>query len=363
MITDNYLDGRKRERVRFRLLIAVLAGLLVLSVTLGVSLGPVSVPARVVWGVAAYKIGVSAHGEWTVASENIVWLIRFPRVLLAAIVGGGLAVVGVTMQALVRNPLADPYIIGVSSGASVGAVLAIGMGALAIAGTLAISLAAFLGAVIAFLVVFALAGTDGRITPAKLILAGIGVGYIFTGITSYITITSSNRQLAGQVLSWTLGSLARASWFDLTLPSLVLVLVTVYLALQTRGLNALLVGDETAATLGINVHLFRRQLLTASALLTGVMVAVSGPIGFIGLMVPHMVRLVVRSDHRRVLPLSVFVGSIFLVWADVLARTNIARIDAPVELPVGVVTSIVGGPFFLWLMWQTRRINRHWSKP
>lgn len=273
-------------------------------------------------------------------------------------VGGGLAIVGVTLQALVRNPLADPYVLGISSGASVGAVLAIGFGVLASYGTLAISFAAFLGAVLAFVIVYTLANLGKRITPESLILAGIGVGYVFTGITSYITLTSNNRQLAGQVLAWTLGSLARANWFDLSLPTLILLAVTVYLMLQARSLNALIVGDETASVLGVNVDVFRRWVFTLVALITGVMVAVSGSIGFIGLMIPHMIRFVVGSDHRKVLPLSVFVGSIFLIWADVLARGFHSTIDNPIELPVGVVTSILGGPFFIWLMLKTQLKRR-----
>ena len=349
------LPDRARERVRFRFMLLTLSGLLLLSVTLGVSLGPVPIPMDDVWGIAAYKVGLVPKGGWSPGSENIVWLIRFPRVLLAVVIGGGLAVVGVTLQALIRNPLADSYILSVSAGASVGAVLAIGMGVFAFAGSLAVSLAAFLGAVVTFVIVFTMASAGGRITPRRLVLAGVGVGYVFSGITSFITLTSDKRQLAGQVLAWTLGSLARANWFDLTLPSLTLLIVTVYLVLQARSLNALVLGDETAATLGVNVDAFRRQLFTLVALITGVMVAVSGSIGFIGLMVPHMVRFVVRSDHRRVLPISVLVGSIFLIWVDVIARGFYRPIDAPIELPAGVVTSILGGPFFLWLMWRTRR--------
>lgn len=347
-------NARRRDRARFRWFLLLLTGLLVLSVTFGVALGPVPIPVQEVWRIGAYKVGLLSPGDWSPASENIVWLIRFPRVLLALFVGGGLAVVGVTLQALVRNPLADSYILGVSSGASVGAVLAIGVGVFAFAGSFAVSLAAFLGAMLTFAIVFTLASSGGRITPGRLVLAGIGVGYVFTGITSFITLTSNNRQLAGEILSWTLGSLARAKWFDLTLPALVLLVVTLYLILQARSLNALVMGDETAATLGVSVDVFRRRLFILVALITGVMVAVSGSIGFIGLMVPHTVRFVVGSDHRRVLPLSVLIGSIFLIWVDVIARTAFA----PVELPVGVITSVLGGPFFLWLMWRSQTERR-----
>lgn len=347
-------NQQSQRHTQLRVLLLALGGILILSIILGVSLGPVPIPISTVWGVIAYKLGFTSAGDWSAGVENIVWLIRLPRVLLAVVVGGGLAIVGVTLQALVRNPLADPYVLGISSGASVGAVLAIGFGVLASYGTLAISFAAFLGAVLAFVIVYTLANLGKRITPESLILAGIGVGYIFTGITSFITLTSNKRQLAGQVLAWTLGSLARANWFDLSLPTLTLIVITIYLMLQARSLNALIVGDETASVLGVNVDVFRRRVFTLVALITGVMVAVSGSIGFIGLMIPHMIRFVVGSDHRKVLPMSVFVGSIFLIWADVFARGFHSTIDNPIELPVGVVTSILGGPFFIWLMLKTR---------
>lgn len=335
----------------FRVLLLSLILLLLLSVTLGISLGPIRVSFADVWAIAAFKVGLLEAGTWTKAHENIVWLIRFPRVLMAIFVGGGLAVVGVTMQALVRNPLADPYLLGISSGASVGAVLVIGWGAFAFAGVYAVAMGSFLCALLAFLLVFAIAQRRGHVTPQRLILAGLAVSYLFSGVTSFITLTSENRQLAGQVLAWMLGSLARADWIDLTLPALVLAVGSGYLALQARALNALLMGEESAAALGIEVRHLRRRLFVAVSLITGVMVAVSGAIGFIGLMIPHVVRLLVGSDHRRVLPLSLLVGAIVLIWVDVVARTAFA----PTELPVGVITALLGGPFFLWLM---RTANR-----
>ena len=322
--------------------------LLLLSLTFGVSLGPVPIPVTKVWGIAADRLGLSSGGDWSTAQVNIVWLIRFPRVLLAAFVGGGLAVVGVTLQALVRNPLADPFLLGITSGASVGAVLAIGLGVFAFAGSYGVATGAFLGALLAFLAVFLMAQRGGRMTPQRLILAGVAVSYVFSGVTSFLTITSDNRLLAGQVLAWTLGSLARARWADLTLPALALLLGTLYLVLQARSLNALLMGDESATGVGIDVARLRRTLFVVTSLITGVLVAVSGSIGFIGLVVPHMVRGLVGSDHRRVLPLAALVGSLFLIWVDVIARTAFD----PIELPVGVITALLGGPFFLWLLWR-----------
>ncbi len=347
-------------QLRFWLLLGGLTALLLVSITLGVTLGPVDIPVGAVWRIAASETinvlsditslelnsWVNIEANWTKAQFNIIWLIRFPRVLVGVFVGAGLAVVGVTMQALVRNPLADPYILGISSGASVGAVMVLAFGAFAFAGIYAISVGAFLGAILTFLIVFLLAQSNGRLNPARLILAGVAVAYFFSGLTSFITLTSDNRELARAVLAWLLGSLAGTDWEELTLPTAVLFFGSVYLVLQARGLNALIVGDETAATLGVDLTRFRRSLFWVVSLVTGVMVAVSGAIGFIGLMIPHIVRLMVGTDHRRVLPVSIFVGSIFLILVDVIARTAFD----PVELPVGVITSLLGGPFFLWLL-------------
>lgn len=331
-------------------LLTILTVLLILSITLGIMIGPVSIPVYKVWNIVFYKIGLVNKGDWSSGIENIVWLIRFPRVLLAMLVGAGLAVVGVTLQAMVRNPLADSYILGISSGASVGAVLAIGFKISIVTGSLGVQAGGFIGAIITFLIVFLLSNHRGNISSGRLILSGIGVGYVFTGITSFITLTSNNRSLAGQVLAWTMGSLARASWFDLTLPAIVLLGATIYLVLESRDMNALSIGDETAITLGLNVQSFRKKLFVITSLLTGIMVAVSGTIGFVGLIVPHVVRILTGPDHRKVLPLSFFTGSIFLIWVDVLART----LFAPKELPVGVITSILGGPLFIFILIRFR---------
>lgn len=347
------------DHLRFWLILLGLALLLFISITLAIMIGPVPIPASHVWQIARAQITGADQGEWSQAQVNqaqvnIVWLIRFPRVLMAVFVGAGLAVVGVTMQAVVRNALADPYILGISSGASVGAVLVIGLGIFTFAGVYAVSLAAFLFALLTFVIVFLLAQSNGRLSPMRLILAGVACSYLFSGLTSFITITSDNRELAQSVLTWLLGSLAGSHWIDLTLPAGVLFIGAFYLILQARSLNALIVGDETAATLGVNVTYFRRHLFLVMSLITGVMVATSGAIGFIGLMIPHVVRIWVGADHRRVLPIAALTGSIFLIWVDVVARTAFA----PEELPVGVITCLLGGPFFVWLLHTQRKSMR-----
>ncbi len=334
-------------------LLAALAGLLLLSITFGITLGPVDIAPGSVWRIAGHELVLrlglpSAAGEWTHAQHQIVWLIRMPRVLLAALVGAGLAVVGVTMQAMVRNPLADPYLLGVSSGASVGAVLVLAYGVLGFAGVYALPLGAFAGALLACVAVYWLAHSSGRLLAPRLILGGVAIGYCLSGVTSLVTLTAGQRELANAVLSWTLGSLAGTRWDELGLPALVLVAGIAWLLLQARGLNALLAGDETASTLGVDTTRMRRGLFVLVSLLTGVMVAVSGAIGFIGLMVPHVTRMLVGTEHRRVLPVAALVGAIFLVWVDAGARIAFA----PTELPVGIITSLIGGPFFVWMLYR-----------
>jgi iron complex transport system permease protein len=337
--------GRNGLALPFPLVVGGLAVGLALSLTLAVAIGPVPLPAPLVWQIALAQL-TGAEGDWSAAQSNIVWMIRFPRALLAMFVGGGLAAVGVTMQAVVRNPLADPYILGVSSGASVGAVLVLGLGWFAFAGAFAVSFGAFAGAIAAFAIVFLVAQAGGQMSPLRLVLAGMACSYTLSGLTSLIVLTSDNRELARQAMEWLLGSIAGAQWPDLGLPALMLAAGTIYLVLHKRALNAMLMGDETATTLGIDVARTRRRLFIIVSLLTGVMVAVSGAIGFIGLVIPHVVRMVVGTDHGRVLPVSVLLGAILLIWVDVIARMAFA----PIELPVGVITALLGGPFFIWML-------------
>ena len=329
-----------------------LAMLLAFVVTVAITWGSVSIAPATVWQIAASQVlqllgaDTPATPPWSVQQFQIVWLVRMPRVLLGTLVGAGLAVVGVVMQAMVRNPLADPYLLGVSSGASVGAVSVLAYGALAAAGTYALTAGAFAGALAATILVYALAHVQGRIHATRLILAGVAVGYVLVGITSLITLTSGQRDLATALMTWTLGTLAGTQWNELGLPTLVLAASIAWLLMQARTLNALSSGEETAVTLGVNTHGMRRKLFVVVSLVTGTMVAVSGAIGFIGLVIPHITRMLVGTNHRRVLPVAALGGAIFLVLVDLLARTWLA----PTEIPVGVVTSLIGGPFFVWML-------------
>ena len=332
------------RRVGLGLILGVLGVAVVLSVTLAITIGPVYISPITVWQIILSHIFGTSPGDWTAGQDHIVWLIRLPRVLLAGVVGAGLAVVGVAMQATVRNPLADPYLLGTSSGASVGAVLVIMLGINFLA-PYSLSILAFVGAVGSFAIVFAVSQTGGRVSPTRLILAGVATAYVLTAITSMILFLGDERAVR-TVLFWMLGTLSGAEWSFLGLPAAALLLGISILILKYRAMNALLAGEETAITLGVDTQGLRRQLLVLTALITGVMVAVSGAIGFVGLMMPHIVRLVVGADHRIVLPTSALTGAIFLIWVDVAARTVVQ----PQEIPVSVITALVGAPFFLWLL-------------
>lgn len=331
--------------------LTVLLVVLAVSVTAGIALGSVTIPAGQVWSNLAAAVtggGIQPTGPPFVRA--IVTQSRAPRVLLAVVVGAGLAVVGAALQALVRNMLADPFLLGVSSGASVAAVAVLVVGAPAVFG-LTTPVAAFLGALGALLVVYSMSRAGGQVTPTRFVLAGVAVAYVLSALTSLLLITAPQPHLAREVLTWLLGGLGRATWELLWLPAVAVGVGVAVLLTQARPLNLLLAGDEAATTMGVDVARLRAWMFVLTSLITGVLVAVSGPIGFVGLIVPHAVRLVVGSDHRRLLPAAALTGASFLVWADLAART----VAAPVEIPAGVLTSLCGGPFFLWLLRREAR--------
>ena len=340
-----------QQRHQLKLWLAMLTAVLLLSLTLAITLGPVRIAPGQAWQITAYELGQRLgldwpSGSWSSAQYQIVWRVRLPRVLLAALTGAGLALVGVAMQAMVRNPLADPYLLGVSSGASVGAVSVLAFGALAFAGELALPLGAFSGALLACVAVYFLAHANGRLQASRLILGGVAIAYCLGGVTSLIVLTADQRELANSVLTWTLGSLAGTRWQELGLPAALLAAGVALLLAQARSLNALLAGEETATTLGVDTTRTRRWLFVLVSMVTGVLVALTGPIGFVGLIVPHVARMLVGSEHRCVLPVAALTGAIFLIWVDVFSRISFA----PAEVPVGVITSLLGGPFFVWML-------------
>lgn len=320
----------------------VLLVLLMVCVVAAVGLGTVTVGPGTVWRVVAGHLSGSPVDD--PLNDQIVWQLRVPRVLLAAVIGAALSVAGVALQGLVRNPLADPYVLGVSSGASVGAVLVIGAGWTALVGV-TVGAGAFAGALVSLAVVFLLAQTGGRLSDTRLILAGVAVGYLATAATSLVQLRSDPNLVKG-ILFWLMGSVAGARWSDLGVPAVTMAVCSAWLVLQARGLNALALGDDDAAALGVDVHRLRIGLLVVSSLLTATAVSVAGGVGFVGLMVPHAARLVVGADHRRLLPTSLLAGAVFLVLVDLVTRT----VDRPNEYPITVLTAALGAPFFLWLL-------------
>jgi iron complex transport system permease protein len=333
---------RRRERIPLPVVLGACGVLLVVTMTAGVGIGSVPLSPAAVWHVIVDHL--SGHPASTVA-DVIVWQIRLPRVLLAALVGAALTTGGTVVQVLVRNSLADPFLLGVSSGASVGATAVLLLGAFAGLGIWAISVGSVLGALAAMAAVFLVSRKGRQLAPTQLILCGVVMSAMFESVTSYL-IFRGNPQATQSVLFWLMGSFGLASWNQLPIPLIALIAVTVYLLAQGRPLNALAMGAEPAASLGVDVARLRQNLFFATSLLAGVAVAVSGVIGFVGLVVPHIVRLCVGSDHRRVLPVGVLFGASFMVLGDLLART----IVAPQEMPIGVITAFIGAPTLIFLI-------------
>jgi iron complex transport system permease protein len=335
--------GRRRDRLP---LLAVLVGcavLLVVTMTLGVAIGSVPLSPRAVWQAVFDRL--LGHPQPDTVAYEIVWLIRLPRVLLAAVVGAALTTAGTVVQALVRNALADPFLLGVSSGASVGATAVLLFGAFASLGVWALSVGSVLGALGAMAAVFLVSRSSHQLAPTQLILCGVVLSALFESVTSFL-IFRGNPQATQSILFWLLGSFGNANWTQLPIPALCLIVAMGYLLAQARSLNALAMGSEPAASLGVDVARLRRNLFIVTSLMVGVAVAVSGVIGFVGLVVPHIVRLMVGSEHRRVLPVGVLFGASFMVVGDLLART----IVAPQEMPIGVITSFIGAPTLIVLI-------------
>ncbi|UMP06282.1 iron ABC transporter permease [Amycolatopsis sp. EV170708-02-1] len=326
--------------------VLLLSAALVLSLIAGIALGPSNVAlADVLRYLGKAITGGTITGD-EVTGYSIVWQVRTPRVLLAAVVGAGLAVVGVAVQALVRNALADPFVLGISSGASVGAAAVVVFGLFAGLGVLALSTAAFLGALGATALVYLAARSRFGLTPLRLVLTGVALTYAFQAVMSVLVYLSPNGQAAQTVLFWLLGSLGSATWASLPLAALGVAVAVVVLLRYGTALDVLSMGDETAMSLGTDAAALRRWLFLLTAVVTGLLVAVSGSIGFVGLVLPHVVRMIAGSGHRRVLALAPLVGAVFLVWVDLLARTLVA----PEELPLGVITALIGVPVFLVVM-------------
>jgi len=333
-------------RRRHGLLLGAFGALLVVVAVIAVGVGPVSIDPATVAGVVLERLGLGPGGAWSTADESIVWLIRLPRVILGAFVGAALAMAGVAIQALVRNPLADPYLLGISSGASTGAAASIlfgfgsGLGAIAITGS------AFVGALLAIVLVLSIARIGGRLVTSRLVFAGIAVGFALTALTNFLVFASQSRDGTRAVLFWMLGSLAQARWASVPLLVLAILAALVVFTLWSRRFDALAIGDDTALALGTDPTRFRALAAVAVSLTVAVAVAVSGLIGFVGLVVPHIARRIVGGRHRVLFPTAAMLGALLLVAADALARIAFA----PRELPLGILTALIGTPLLIALI-------------
>ncbi|MBF6064390.1 iron ABC transporter permease [Nocardia terpenica] len=336
------------SRIRTSVAVAVLGALLVLAMVVATGFGAETLAPATVFDVLRHRF--TGTGAELPGVDTIVWQLRVPRTVLAAVVGAGLAVAGAAMQTLVRNPLADPYLLGVSSGAGVGAAAVITSGFLAGAGVWALSGGALVGAFAAAALVFAIAVAQGGLTPLRLVLTGTVLGSAFAASSSYLIFRSSDPAAAQSVLFWLLGSLAGADWTRIAVPAGVVAVAVLALWAASGWLDALNLGADTAASVGVPVRALRIALFAGLAVLVGVLVAVSGGIGFVGLVVPHAARLLVGSPHRSLLPVCALCGALFLVVADAAARVLVR----PTEIPVGVLTGLIGAPVFLLLMGRRR---------
>lgn len=341
--------GIFRGKPAYWITILVLAAGLVLSLAAAVTIGSVDLEIGEVYRVIFYKLfgwgNPEVYGKGSLS--DIVWFVRLPRLVLAAGVGCALALSGVVMQAIVKNPLADPYVLGISSGASLGATLAIILGVGSFLGGGFVGMMAFLGAFGVSMAVIFLANIGGRATSVKLILSGTAMSAICGAISNfvlYVVNTSSGAMEA--VLRWTMGSMAGASW-DTNLWMLAAAFGgMLFFWTQFRTLNLMLLGDESAVTLGTDLHRWRVLYLIVASLMVGFAVYTAGVIGFVGLIVPHVVRIFFGTDHKKLVPIAALSGAIFLLWMDVLCRVLIAR----KELPIGILTAMIGAPVFIYLM-------------
>ncbi|WP_088834686.1 FecCD family ABC transporter permease [Paenibacillus tyrfis] len=346
------MESRIKKRSVFPAIVFTLLVAVGLSVVVSVSIGQVSIPFEQSFWILAHQItGIQTDritGDASGMFMDVIWQIRFPRVLLAMVAGAGLALCGTVMQASVQNPLADPFILGISSGASLGATFSImlGFGIGGIFGELGVASWAFLGALAAAALVLGLASIGGKTSSVKLILAGTVINALCGAFSNFIIYFAKNSDGIRSVSFWTMGSLASAGWDTLPLISAVVLAAALFFLLQFRVMNTMLMGEEAAVTLGIHLNGYRRVYMVISSVVTGVLVSTCGIIGFVGLIVPHMVRSVVGSNHKRLVPAAILFGSLFMIWTDVFARTIIPN----GELPIGIVTSLLGAPVFMYML-------------
>jgi iron complex transport system permease protein len=341
------MRNRSRE-ISVALIMLILAVFLVLAFLWALSIGTVKLSFIQIYEgiVNQFTSGIAIETAGQGPLHDIIWLLRLPRLVLAALVGMGLSVCGVIMQAVVKNPLADPYILGISSGASLGATAAILLGIGVALGENFVGIAAFIGAFAMSLGVLFISNLGGRSNSVKLLLAGMALSAVCGAFSSFIVYFANNKEGMQTIAYWMMGSFAGAKWETLAVIGPIVLLAVLFLWTQSRMLNLMLLGDESALTLGTDLHIYRQIYLLVSSLIVGFVVYAAGMVGFVGLVVPHVIRMLVGTDHKKLIPVSAMTGAVFLVIADGLCRVIIPR----TELPIGILISLIGAPCFVYLM-------------
>lgn len=338
---------------KYRIVLIILALILLLSIGIFSVIGTANIRWIDVFRIIGSKIPLLQNyvdvSDILPTHQIIIWSIRLPRVLLAVLVGSSLAIAGAAFQGMFKNPMADPFVIGISSGAALGATIAIILRvSISFIGISAISMFAFIGALITVFIVYNISRIKDKVPVTTLLLAGIAIGQFLTAIMSLLMVIYSNDM--AKIIYWSMGSLAGKGWDPLIRISLPVIISIVLINFFARDLNIMLTGEDSAKSLGINVEKIKMYVLILGTFMVSMVVSVSGIIGFVGLIIPHIVRIIIGPDHRVLLPASALTGGIFMVFADTIARTIIS----PVEIPVGIITALFGGPFFLYLLKKTK---------
>lgn len=348
MQEKNKFAAFMKKKSSFVLVLIGLLIFLILSIVVAVGMGTVNIPASDIIDVILHKlfgIGDAALYEASPISD-VVWFIRLPRLILGVAVGIGLSVCGVVMQAIVKNPLADPYILGISSGASLGATVAIMLGIGTVFGGNFVGVMGFAGAFAVSILVLLLSNVGGRTNSVKLLLAGMALSSVCSAFSSFIVYFANDKEGMLTVTYWLMGSLAGAKWEGIAFVLPFIILCALFFWSQHRTLNLMLLGDDVSITLGTDLHKARIIYLLISSAMIGFVVYSAGMIGFVGLVIPHIVRMIFGTDHKRLIPVSALLGAILLVWADVLCR----KIIPGSEIPIGILISMLGAPCFVYLM-------------
>lgn len=344
------INKKEEEKAKSHvvLFVALIITLLLISIAAGLLLGSTNITLSTVWDTIKLKVFGIENGNLKKSYVTIIWELRFPRVLLAIAAGGGLAVAGAAMQALTQNILADPYILGASSGASAMVAFAYFLGGNILYSKFGIPVMAFLGAVVSLAFVYAI-GMVGRAgSSSRLVLAGMSVSVILNAVTQFFISINANANNTRSLMSWMMGSLAGTRWDNLAVPFWGSIIGSLFFMFTARAFNLLSLGDDTATNLGINVNEFKKITIIVVSFITGIIVSAGGLIGFVGFIIPHIVRFIAGADYRKLFPLSYLTGGLFLLWMDILARTVLA----PQEMAIGIFTAFCGGPFFVWLLYR-----------